>query len=142
MTRILLVTDSASGVGVGNLQHRGTLLKSNGGPGDAFDTSSTRSVEVIAATIWRNLVRLQLRHNITVHATSGFLRCRNEKTATCTDTSGRREYLNRRAGQVRSDMNWMESGQLLRNATSRAPQSNRVLKQINPILEFFWKQTG
>ena len=65
MERILFVTGSASGVGVGKLQCRGALRKSNGGSGDVLGTSFGRSVEMIAATMWRNLVRLRLktRHN-------------------------------------------------------------------------------
>ena len=51
MVRILFVTGSAGGVGVGNLQHRGALRKSNGGSGNVLGTSSRRSVKVIAATI-------------------------------------------------------------------------------------------
>ena len=129
MARILFVTGSAGGIGVGNLQHRGVLRKSNGGSRNVLSTSSTRSVKVIAATIWRNFVRSRLKTLHNRPRTSGFLRCRSEKTATCTGTHGRREHLKRRAGQVRSDMNWMESGQLLRNAPSRAPQSNRIHKQ-------------
>jgi hypothetical protein len=65
MARILFVTGSDRGVGVGNLQCRGALRKSNGGSGNVLGTSSRRSVKVIAATIWRNLVRFRLkaRHN-------------------------------------------------------------------------------
>jgi hypothetical protein len=65
MARILFVTGSAGGVGIGNLQHWIALRKSNGGSRSVLNTSSTRSVKVIAATIWRNLVRFRLktRHN-------------------------------------------------------------------------------
>jgi hypothetical protein len=133
--RVTFVTGSAGagaggvGVGVGNLQHRGALRKSNGGSRNVLSTSSTRSVKVIAATIWRNLVCSQLKTQHNRPRTSGFLRCRSEKTSTFTGTHGRREHLKRRAGRVRSDMSSMESGQLLRNALSRAPQSNRIHKQ-------------
>jgi len=43
MARILFVTGSASGVGVGTLQHRGTLRKSNGGTCNALSSSLMRT---------------------------------------------------------------------------------------------------
>ena len=63
MARVFFVTGSAGLVGY--LQHRSTLRKSIGGSGNVLDTSSRRSVEMIAATIWRNFVRFRLktRHN-------------------------------------------------------------------------------
>ena len=63
MARVFFVTDSAGLVGY--LQHRSTLRKSIGCSGNVLDTSSTRSVEMIAATILRNLIRFRLktRHN-------------------------------------------------------------------------------
>ena len=67
MARILFVTGSAGGVGVGNLQHRGALRKSNGGSRNVLNISSARSVKVIAAPIWRNFVP-GLSYDITVHA--------------------------------------------------------------------------
>ena len=65
MARIFFVTGSAGGVGVETLQHRSTLRKLNGGSRNVLNTSSTRSVKVIAATIWRNFVRsrIKTRHN-------------------------------------------------------------------------------
>jgi hypothetical protein len=65
MARILFVTGSAGGVGIGNLHHWGALRKSKSGFRSVLNTSSTRSVKVIAPTIWRNLVRFHLktRHN-------------------------------------------------------------------------------
>jgi hypothetical protein len=44
MARILFVTGSAGGVEVGNLQHRGTLRKLNGGSRDVLNSSLMRSV--------------------------------------------------------------------------------------------------
>jgi len=44
MARILFVTGSAGGVGVGNLQHRGALLRSNGGSRIVLNSSLMRSV--------------------------------------------------------------------------------------------------
>ena len=44
MARILLVTDSAGGVGVENLQHRYALRKANGGSCDVLNSSLMRSV--------------------------------------------------------------------------------------------------
>jgi hypothetical protein len=46
-------------------QHRGALQRSIGDSGNVLDTSSRRTVKMIAATIWRNLVRFRLktRHN-------------------------------------------------------------------------------
>ena len=44
MARILLVTDSAGGVGVENLQHRGALRRSNGGSRIVLNSSLMRSV--------------------------------------------------------------------------------------------------
>jgi hypothetical protein len=63
MAKIFFVTDSAGLVGY--LQHRSTLRKSIGCSGNVLDTSSRRSVEMIAATILRNLIRFRLksRHN-------------------------------------------------------------------------------
>jgi hypothetical protein len=63
MARVLFVTGSAGLVGY--LQHRSTLRKSIGGSGNVLGTFSRRSVEMIAATILRNLVRFRLktRHN-------------------------------------------------------------------------------
>jgi hypothetical protein len=65
MERILFVTASAGGVVFGNLQHQDALRKSTGGSHNVFNTSSTRSVKVIAATMWRNLVcfPFKTRHN-------------------------------------------------------------------------------
>jgi hypothetical protein len=65
MERILFVTGGAGGVGVGDLQHWVALRKSIGGSGNVLDTSSRRSVEMIAVTIWRNLIRFRLKtlHN-------------------------------------------------------------------------------
>ena len=63
MARVFFVTGSAGLVGC--LQHRSTLRKSIGDSGNVFGTSSTRSVEMIAATTRRNRVRFRLktRHN-------------------------------------------------------------------------------
>ena len=63
MARVFFVTGSAGLVGY--LQHRYALRKSIGCSGNVLDTSSTRSVEMIAATILRNLIRFRLktRHN-------------------------------------------------------------------------------
>ena len=44
MARILFVTGSAGGVGVGNLQHRGALRRSNGGSRIVLNSSLMRSV--------------------------------------------------------------------------------------------------
>ena len=44
MVRILFVTGSAGGVGVGNLQHRGALRRSNGGSRIVLNSSLMRSV--------------------------------------------------------------------------------------------------
>ena len=44
MARILFVTGSAGGVGVGNLQHRGALRRSNGGFRIVLNSSLMRSV--------------------------------------------------------------------------------------------------
>jgi hypothetical protein len=44
MVRILFVTGSAGGVGIGNLQHRGALRKSNGGFRIVLNSSLMRSV--------------------------------------------------------------------------------------------------
>ena len=44
MARILFVTGSAGGVGVGNLQHRSALRKSNGGFRIVLNSSLMRSV--------------------------------------------------------------------------------------------------
>ena len=43
MARILFVTGSAGGVGVGNLQHRGALRKPNGGSRNVLNTWLMRS---------------------------------------------------------------------------------------------------
>ena len=43
MVRILLVTDSAGGVGVENLQHRYALRKANGGSCDVLNSSLMRA---------------------------------------------------------------------------------------------------
>jgi hypothetical protein len=43
MARILFVTGNAGGVGLGNLQYRGAIRKSNGGSRNVLDTSPTRS---------------------------------------------------------------------------------------------------
>ena len=59
MARVFFVTGSAGLVGY--LQHRGALQKSIGGSGNVLGTSSRRSAEMIAATIWRNLVRFRLK---------------------------------------------------------------------------------
>jgi hypothetical protein len=63
MARVFFVTGSAGLVGY--LQHRYALRKSIGCSGNVLVTSSRRSVKVIAATIWRNLVhfRLKTRYN-------------------------------------------------------------------------------
>jgi hypothetical protein len=63
VTRVFFVTDGAGLVGY--LQHRDALRKSIGGSGNVLDTSSTRSVEMIAATMSRNFVcfPLKTRHN-------------------------------------------------------------------------------
>jgi hypothetical protein len=44
MARILFVTGSAGGVGVGNLQHRGALRRSNGGFRIVLNSSLMKSV--------------------------------------------------------------------------------------------------
>jgi hypothetical protein len=44
MARILFVTGSAGGVGVGNLQHRGALRRSNGSSRNVLNSSLMRSV--------------------------------------------------------------------------------------------------
>jgi hypothetical protein len=59
MARDFFVTDSAGLVG--DLQHRVALRKSIGDPGNAPDTSSRRSMEMVAATMSRNLVRFRLK---------------------------------------------------------------------------------
>ena len=46
MARILFVTGSAGGVGVGNLQHRGALRRSNGGSCDVLNSSLMRAATV------------------------------------------------------------------------------------------------
>jgi hypothetical protein len=63
MARVFFVTGSAGLVGY--LQHRGALQRSIGDSCNVLGTSSRRSVEMIAATIWRNRVRFRLktRHN-------------------------------------------------------------------------------
>jgi hypothetical protein len=63
MARVFFVTGNAGLVG--HLQHRGALRKSIGDSGNVLDTSSRRSVEMIAATMSRNFVRfpLKTRHN-------------------------------------------------------------------------------
>ena len=63
MATVFFVTGSAWLVGY--LQHRSTLRKSIGDSGNVLGTSSTRSVEMIAATTRRNRVRFRLktRHN-------------------------------------------------------------------------------
>lgn len=63
MARVFFVTDSAGLVG--DLQNRDALRKSIGCSCNVLDTSSTRSVEMIAASIRRNRVRFRLktRHN-------------------------------------------------------------------------------
>ena len=43
MAQIFSMTGSAGGVGVGNLQHRGTLRKSNGGSRNVLNSSLMRS---------------------------------------------------------------------------------------------------
>ena len=43
MVRILFVTGSARGVGVGNLQYRGALPRSNGGSCDVLNSSQIRA---------------------------------------------------------------------------------------------------
>ena len=47
MARILFVTGSAGGVGVGNLQHRGALRRSNGGSRIVLNSSLMRSSTMI-----------------------------------------------------------------------------------------------
>jgi hypothetical protein len=59
MAKVFFVTDSAGLVGY--LQHRGALRKSIGESGNVLDTSSRRSVKMIAATMSRNLVRFRLK---------------------------------------------------------------------------------
>ncbi len=63
MATVFFVTGSAGLVGY--LQHRGALRKLIGGSGNVLDTSSRRSVEMIAATVRGNRVRFRLkaRHN-------------------------------------------------------------------------------
>jgi len=63
MATVFFVTGSAWLVGY--LQHRSTLRKAIGDSGNVLDTSSARSVEMIAATKLRNLVRFHIktRHN-------------------------------------------------------------------------------
>jgi hypothetical protein len=63
MARVFFVTDSAGLVG--DLQHRVALRKSIGDSGNVVNTSSRRSMEMIAATMSRNFVRfpLKTRHN-------------------------------------------------------------------------------
>ena len=63
MARVFFVTGSAGLVGY--LQHRSTLRKSIDGSGNVLDTSSRRSVEMIATTMSRNIVcfPLKTRHN-------------------------------------------------------------------------------
>ncbi len=63
MARVFFVTGSAGLVGY--LQHRSTLRNTVGDSGNVLDTSSRRSVEMIAASIRRNCVpfRLKTRHN-------------------------------------------------------------------------------
>ena len=46
MVRILFVTGRTGGVGVGNMQHRGTLRKSNGGSRNVLNPSLMRSVTI------------------------------------------------------------------------------------------------
>ena len=59
MARDFFVTDSAGLVG--DLQHRVALRKSIGDSGNVVNTSSRRSMEMVAATILRNLVRFRLK---------------------------------------------------------------------------------
>ena len=61
MVQILFVRGSAGDVGVGTLRHRCALRKSIGGSGDVLDSASRKSVEMIAAIIWRNLIRFRLK---------------------------------------------------------------------------------
>ena len=63
MARVFFVTGSAGLVGY--LQHRGALQRSIGDSGNVLDTSSRRSVEMIAATMSRNCVRFfsKTQHN-------------------------------------------------------------------------------
>jgi len=63
MARVFFVKGSAGLVG--HIQHRGALQRSIGDSGNVLDTSSARSVEMIAATTRRNRVRFRLktRHN-------------------------------------------------------------------------------
>jgi hypothetical protein len=63
MARVFFVTGSAGLVGY--LEHRSALRKSIGDSDNALGTSSTMSVEMIAATIRKNRIRFRLktRHN-------------------------------------------------------------------------------
>jgi hypothetical protein len=65
MSRVVFVTGSAGGVGVGNLQHRVPCGNRMLVFGNMLDTTSRRSAEVIAATMWRNFVcfLLKTRYN-------------------------------------------------------------------------------
>jgi hypothetical protein len=82
MARVFFVTGSAGLVGY--LQHRSTLRKAIGDSSNVPDASSRRSVGMSRQPCRGTSFVSSSRHDITVHATSGFLRCRCEKTRTCT----------------------------------------------------------
>ena len=77
MARILFVTGSAGGVGVGNLQHRGALRKSNGGSQIVLNSSLMRSATMSPPSDRLHNVHLANRpdaipdDNITVQGISG-----------------------------------------------------------------------
>jgi hypothetical protein len=51
---------------------------------EMFSIRLRRDLNVLPETMQRNFVHFRLRQNVTVPKASGFLRCRSEKTTTCT----------------------------------------------------------